>query len=172
MRTVRRHWKKADSNPFHDTARLHDRFTSPLTIAAMSQPTRSLAAAAPMLAAMIVAACAGCSSPVRGGIQVSTNQDFTLQPGERATLPGRASLHYVGVANDSRCAPTVQCVWAGDAEVKLVFEQAGKPVDVVMRSANPAPQPMGPWLLTLVGLEHGAAPAATLRLQAGAGGAG
>ncbi len=131
----------------------------------MSQLTRSLASVA-----LILAACAGCSSPVRDAIQVSANQDFTLRPGERAMLPGQASLRYVGVANDSRCPPTVQCVWAGDAEVKLVFEQAGNPVDVVMHSAKPAPQPMGPWALTLVGLEHGAAPAATLRLQADAGG--
>ncbi|MNG33150.1 hypothetical protein D3C84_1193310 [compost metagenome] len=74
-------------------------------------------------------------------------------------------MRYVGVANDSRCPPTVQCVWAGDAEVKLVFEQAGKAVDVVMHSADPTPQPLGPWALTLVGLEHGPTPAARLRLD-------
>lgn len=115
---------------------------------------------------------AACASPVRDAIQVSGNQEFTLRPGERAALPGQSSLRYIEVANDSRCPPTVQCVWAGDAEVKLVFEQAGKAADVVLHSANPAPQPMGPWSLTLVGLERGAAPAATLRLQDSAGGGG
>ena len=133
----------------------------------MSQLTRSLASVA-----LILAACAGCSSPVRDAIQVSGNQEFTLRPGERAALPGQSSLRYIEVANDSRCPPTVQCVWAGDAEVKLVFEQAGKAADVVLHSANPAPQPMGPWSLTLVGLERGTAPAATLRLGNNEGGGG
>ncbi len=142
-----------------------------LTIAAMKPLTRSLAAA-PLLAALTLAVCAGCSSPVRDGMPIAPNQDFTLRPGERAMLSGQASVHYLGVANDSRCPPTVQCVWAGDAEVKPVFEQAGKATDVVLHSADPVPQPAGPWTLMLVGLEHGAVPAATLRLQAGAGGGG
>ena len=132
----------------------------------MSRLTRSLACTA------LILLLAGCASPVRDAIQVSGNQQFTLRPGERATLPGQSSLRYTGVANDSRCPPTVQCVWAGDAEVKLVFEQAGKSADVVLHSANPASQPMGPWSLTLVGLERGAAPAATLRLDNSEGGGG
>jgi hypothetical protein len=136
----------------------------------MSPLTRSLAAAALACTAPIL--LTGCASPVRDAIQVSGNQEFTLRPGEQATLPGQSSLRYVGVANDSRCPPTVQCVWAGDAEVKLVFEQAGKAADIVLHSANAAPQPMGPWSLTLVGLERGTAPAATLRLQDSAGGGG
>lgn len=131
----------------------------------MSLLTRSLAGAALIL-------LAGCASPVRDAIQVSGNQEFTLRPGERAALPGQASLRYVGVANDSRCPPAVQCVWAGDAEVKLVFQQAGKTADIVLHTANPAPQPLGSSSLTLVGLERGAAPAATLRLEDGAGAGG
>jgi hypothetical protein len=108
----------------------------------MSRLTRSLARTALACTAMIL--LAACASPVRDAIQVSGNQEFTLRPGERAALPGQSSLRYIEVANDSRCPPTVQCVWAGDAEVKLVFEQAGKAADVVLHSANPAPQPMGP----------------------------
>ncbi|UNK50469.1 hypothetical protein MNR01_05535 [Lysobacter sp. S4-A87] len=117
------------------------------------------------LTAALLLACTGCSGPVRAGMPVTASQPFTLQPGEQASLPGQASLRYVGVANDSRCPASVQCVWAGDAEVRLVFEQSGKPVDVVLHSADPTPQSVGQWTLTLVGLAPGAAPAATLRLD-------
>ena len=82
------------------------------------------------LAALVSAlACTGCSSLPRDGVQVALSQPFTLRPGERAALPQQASLRYVGVENDSRCPPQVQCVWAGDADVKLVFEQAGAVTD-------------------------------------------
>jgi hypothetical protein len=127
----------------------------------MSPRTRTLAA----ISATLMLACTACSSPVRTGTQVTANQPFTLRPGEQAALPRQASLRYVGVDNDSRCPPTVTCVWAGDAQVKLVFEQAGKAVDVVLHSADPSPRPLQQWTLTLVALEPGAAPAATLRLD-------
>lgn len=128
-------------------------------------PLTKLFASATALTAIL----AGCSSPVRTGAPVSTSQPFTLEPGGRAALPQQASLRYIGVDSDSRCPPDVQCVWAGDAQVRLVFEQSGKQLQVVLHTANPAPQPLGPWTLVLVGLQRGAAPAATLRLdQAGA----
>ncbi len=118
----------------------------------------------PALSAALLLACTGCSSPVRTAVPVTANQTFTLRPGEQAALPRQASLRYVGVANDSRCPPTVTCVWAGDAQVRLEFEQSGRTVDVDLHSADPTPRPMGTWTLMLVALEPGATPAATLRL--------
>jgi hypothetical protein len=102
---------------------------------------------------------------VRTATQVSVHEEFTLRPGDRAALPQQATLRYIGIDQDSRCPPTVTCVWAGDAQVKLAFEQAGATADVVLHAADPRPQALGPWSLTLLRLEPGASPAATLRLD-------
>ncbi|HEY5849176.1 MAG TPA: hypothetical protein VIT62_00190 [Lysobacter sp.] len=114
---------------------------------------------------LTVAMSAGCSSPVRTGTRVSVHEEFTLLPGGRAALPQQATLRYIGIDQDSRCPPKVTCVWAGDAMVKLAFEQAGRTADVVLHAADPTPQALGPWTLTLLRLEPGASPAATLRLD-------
>ncbi|HEY5804185.1 MAG TPA: hypothetical protein VIT90_10880 [Lysobacter sp.] len=131
----------------------------------MNDPSRLLKIALPVAVMLTAAMNAGCSSPVRTTTPVSVHQDFTLQPGGRAALPQEAALRYVGVDQDSRCPPEVTCVWAGDAQVKLVFEQAGRTEDVVLHAASPTPQTLGPWTLTLLRLEPGASPAATLRLD-------
>jgi hypothetical protein len=39
-------------------------------------------------------------------------------PGQSAALQD-GLLRYVRLANDSRCKPDVQCVWAGDAVIEL-----------------------------------------------------
>ena len=48
----------------------------------------------------------------------------SLRPGEQAALAG-GSLRYLRLVNDSRCAPDVQCVWAGDAEIAMEWTPAG-----------------------------------------------
>lgn len=52
--------------------------------------------------------------------QAEVEQDFTLAPGEYRTV-GDLDLIVIfhGVLQDSRCPPTVTCVWAGDAEVNV-----------------------------------------------------
>lgn len=43
---------------------------------------------------------------------------FTLTPGNSVTVDG-VQITFVGVGQDSRCPPDVQCIWEGDAEVRL-----------------------------------------------------
>lgn len=43
----------------------------------------------------------------------------TLRPGESVQIDGATRLTLVGVPEDSRCHPTVVCIWAGEAKVEL-----------------------------------------------------
>lgn len=51
---------------------------------------------------------------------VTDGEAFNLRPQQGAPLADRGTLQFREVANDSRCRPGQQCIWAGDAE--LVFE--------------------------------------------------
>lgn len=48
-------------------------------------------------------------------------EPFTLTPGNSVTVDG-VQITFVGVGQDSRCPPDVQCIWEGDAEVRLRVE--------------------------------------------------
>lgn len=55
--------------------------------------------------------------------QVSTNVEFTLRRGERASVDGGALLiTFLSVANDSRCPSDAVCVWQGDAAMVVRIE--------------------------------------------------
>lgn len=45
-------------------------------------------------------------------------ETFTLTPGKSVTVDG-LQITFVAVGQDSRCPPDVQCIWEGDAEVRL-----------------------------------------------------
>jgi hypothetical protein len=61
---------------------------------------------------------AACAYPYNVGTEVADGATVALMPGQSAALPD-GSLRYVRLANDSRCKPGVQCVWAGDAVIEL-----------------------------------------------------
>ena len=115
---------------------------------------------------LITVTVLGCAS---GGTarSVPLGQPFTLQPGERVSLPGDASLRYLSIANDSRCPPDVQCIRAGDADVLFEFvPNAGGTTEQITLNTETAPAaPMGAWQLQLVTLEHGESPSATVRVD-------
>jgi len=106
----------------------------------------------------------GCAS---GDLRTATlGQPVTLQVSEQVALPGDAALRYVGVTADSRCPPGVQCIRAGDADVAFEFTPAGGsavPVSVNIPEAPTAP--IGKWQLTLLSLEFGDAPQATVQFD-------
>lgn len=61
---------------------------------------------------MLMLACATSTS------EVPLGELFSLTPGKIAVVDG-VQITFVRVGQDSRCPPDVQCIWAGDAEVKL-----------------------------------------------------
>lgn len=118
------------------------------------KPIRALAA--PLL--LTIAGCATTHAP-------ALPREASLRPGERIDLPGHARLRYVGTFDDSRCPPDVQCIHAGDAEVRLRIEREAGAEDLVIHASDAAPRIAAPWRITLQRLPHGAAPTATLRIE-------
>ncbi len=67
---------------------------------------------------LLTAMLGACAVPTNVGIRAAHGATIALVPGQTATL-ANGSLRYVRLVNDSRCAPDVQCVWAGDAVIAL-----------------------------------------------------
>ncbi|GGV24248.1 hypothetical protein GCM10010182_53340 [Actinomadura cremea] len=81
--------------------------------------------------AVLGAALAGCGDagaeppPEPRDRTVRAGQEVTLAPGGTARLPGGFAVKFLGVAGDGRCPREVQCVWEGDATVKVEVAAAG-----------------------------------------------
>jgi hypothetical protein len=75
--------------------------------------------------AWLATACASSESPLstdptEAAVVSQVGQTFDLRPGQTARVGSDGLLvGFRGVAADSRCATDVQCVWAGDAEVRI-----------------------------------------------------
>jgi len=51
-----------------------------------------------------------------------TPQEFTLRPGQQKSLfGGKLKVKFVEVTDDSRCPTGVDCIWAGNAVVKVII---------------------------------------------------
>jgi hypothetical protein len=85
------------------------------------------------LAVFLIVACANPSHPgepgaVNQGVQVQPNRQFDISVGQEVQVQGTSiSVRFNGVSEDSRCAVDVQCVWAGNAVVRIRLSSAGRP---------------------------------------------
>jgi hypothetical protein len=122
------------------------------------------------IAGLLPLLLAACSTPAGAGSPrtIADGETFTMATGEQVAIADRGALRYVRVANDSRCAPGHQCVWAGDAEV--VFEWTagdGRPESFSLHTGRgDRSRDLDGRRLTLVSLERGANPEAQLTLEA------
>jgi hypothetical protein len=117
------------------------------------------------LALSLLAAC----TTVAGERTVQAGQPFDLAPGAQVALASAGTLRYLGLVNDSRCAPDVQCVWAGDAEVAMEWMPQGGTAARFSLHTTPGrtEHALDPGRrLHLVALQRGPAPTATLRVDA------
>ena len=87
-----------------------------------------------LTAAIAIGALSGCtkspSTPQAPRTEGSAalDQPLTLHVGETAALAGTTlSLTFERVPEDSRCPINVNCVWAGNAVVRLAVRVAGAP---------------------------------------------
>lgn len=121
-------------------------------------PLRTLA----VLLLFPLAPVVGCSPsglPLSGGREAGAATDlevvFTLQVGDEREIPGtRLRLGFLGVAEDSRCPTDVECVWEGDAEVRLALttENGNRELFSLHTSLEPRAARMGGAYIELVEL--------------------
>ena len=96
------------------------------------------------------------------GESVVPGESFALSVGQQIVLPDAATLRYVGIANDSRCPPKVQCIRAGDADVLFDFTSSGTaPARITLNTERVRTTNIGVWRLQLLELAPGDMPRAT-----------
>ncbi len=109
------------------------------------------------------------SAPAKPADGTARPGAFTLQVGASHEVAGAGSLRYERLVNDSRCPPDRQCVWAGDAIVAFSWTPTGGAAERFELHTGLEPRSKtlgGGRTLVLEALTRGAAPAATLRIDA------
>lgn len=77
-----------------------------------------------LLLALAAVSCAQ-SAPFEARVEAPLDAVFTLQVGQQAVIEDTPfRLRFVSVPEDSRCPIDVDCVWEGDARVRLVLSFA------------------------------------------------
>ena len=123
-----------------------------------------LTALAMLVCCLTVCASGGRASP---GESFVPGESFALSVRQQIMLPDAATLRYIGIANDSRCPPKVQCIRAGDADVLFDFTSSGaSPVRITLNTERVRTANIGIWRLQLLELAQGNRPRATLRIDA------
>ncbi len=86
----------------------------------------------PLLSSLVLAACAPPSQ-----IQVNLDKEFTLSPGQTATVSGQdLQIKFIQETADSRCPKGVQCIWAGEVSCTVQVTKAGSTVEVVLTESG------------------------------------
>jgi hypothetical protein len=116
-----------------------------------------------LIAALAFAALAACSSNKPADItaaspnnqsasQQELGRSFSMKVGESITV-GELRLTFRAVEGDSRCPADVVCVWAGDGEIALKIEQAGKAAVAALHTTlEPKKTEWNGYTIALVGL--------------------
>lgn len=94
---------------------------------------------------------------------------FTLAPGQQVALGDDGSLRYVRLVNDSRCAPDVRCVWAGDAIVAFEWKPASGAAQAfeLHTGLEPRTHDIGNRKVRLTSLSRDPQPVATVQVDGG-----
>jgi hypothetical protein len=101
-----------------------------------SSPTALSSRIVPLVAALgLVAATCHRSQPTAPAASVELGREFSLQPGQLATIDGLV-IRFAEVRGDSRCPVDVQCVWEGDATVVVTVSGATKELHTARRFAT------------------------------------
>jgi hypothetical protein len=83
------------------------------------------------LLVLLAFAAAGCSGPT----EVDLGEDFTLAIGGSATIEGtRVTVTFEDVLDDSRCPVNADCLWPGEARVRLAVNTPARRVVLYTRS--------------------------------------
>ena len=114
-----------------------------------------------VVAALLLSVTA-CMTPSQPGtpvgvtptISASMGSEFEIAVGQEAKVQGSAIvIRFGGVTEDSRCPSDVQCVWAGDAVVRLSLSGAGSTDASLHTMLDPKAVQYSGRTITLVGLK-------------------
>ncbi len=119
---------------------------------------------------LLILTCSACSlaptaQPARPAVS-EPDRAFTLRVGESVqTQDGAWEIAFEGVHADSRCAKGQQCIWAGDATVRVWLKKAsGERLTRDLHTAPNMPSAIStPLELRLVRLEPAAPAGRTLK---------
>lgn len=71
------------------------------------------------------------------------SETLKITEGQKKTADrGRLTIKFVGVLEDSRCPPNAQCVWAGNAKVKLAVSKGKAAPKFIELNTGVAPHAM------------------------------
>ena len=106
---------------------------------------------------LFLAACASTAGTPTSPAP-ALNEEFTLSPGETATVSGaNVRVTFDQVSEDSRCPTDVNCIWEGDAvvvlKVKVEAQEATREVHTQGGASRPRTAPAGDYVVTLVRLD-------------------
>jgi hypothetical protein len=81
-----------------------------------------------MIELALLVALAAATGPLPSGspAPVALDRPFEVTLGERASVEGGLSVHFLSVVEDSRCPADVVCVWEGNARIVLELEAEGE----------------------------------------------
>ena len=118
---------------------------------------RSLAGPALLAFATALGVAPGCAANPTEIKTARPGQAFTLRVGESASVQGASLvIQFLEVAGDSRCPKGAQCVWEGDATVRISVRRGTGPAekqDLHTSSREPAAQAGAVHLVRLMRLE-------------------
>ena len=82
-------------------------------------------------------AATGCDEKGPTAPTVPVNQQFTLAPGEAASIESTPlRVQFIRVMSDSRCPADAICIWVGDATVHLRVFEGSATTDYDLHTAN------------------------------------
>jgi hypothetical protein len=104
-----------------------------------------------LLASVVVASLVGCDSSTAPS--AALDQDFTLAPGDRASITGtNTRVRFLRVDGDSRCPAGAFCITGGDALVKIEVQNGGATQPFDLHTGTMAPITVGTMTIALVSL--------------------
>lgn len=111
-----------------------------------------------VFAGVMAIVMSGCTTPsgITPVIHVQPGREFELAVGQEAQIQGTAiSVRFSGVGEDSRCGTDVQCIWAGNAVVRLTLSSsATTPSESALNTGlDPRQTPYAGFTIRLVGLK-------------------
>lgn len=89
-----------------------------------------------------------------GYASAQRSQTVSLRVGEQKTLARHLKIRFVEVAEDSRCPKNAQCIWAGNAKVKIAVTKGTMktPILELNSTSDPRSAEYGGYEFTFVSL--------------------